>query len=77
MVPELANPLAQIEELRRQISGLLAELPARALNWRPSKEQQIMSPTILAALAAPVAVVGHVWITELIGHQPEIRKRPV
>lgn len=35
MLPELDNYLQRIEDLRGQVSDLIADLPAEALNWRP------------------------------------------
>jgi uncharacterized damage-inducible protein DinB len=75
MVAELANYLARIEDLRSQISGLIAELPAQALNWRPIEGMDDPATNSLAVLAAHVAGAEHFWIAEVIGHRPETRDR--
>jgi uncharacterized damage-inducible protein DinB len=85
MLPELDNYLQRIEDLRRQVSDLIADLPAEALNWRPvpssaksgtgaggTEEEGTNS---LAVLAAHVAGAEHFWISEVIGGQPPTRDR--
>jgi len=48
MLPELDNYLKRIEDLREQVSDLIADLPAEALNWRP------LPPSV----PAPSALLG-------------------
>ena len=75
MVPELAYYLARIEDLHSQIFGVLAELPAQALNWRPIEGTDDDATNSLAVLAAHVAGAEHFWIAEVIGQRPETRDR--
>ena len=75
MVPELANYLGRIEDLHRQISGLIAELPAQALNWRPIEGTDDHATNSMAVLAAHIAGAEHFWIAEVIGGRPKTRDR--
>ena len=70
MLPELDNYLQRIEDLRRQVSELIADLPAEALNWRPIEGEATNS---LAVLAAHIAGVEHFWIAEVVGGCPPTR----
>jgi len=71
VLAELDNYLQRIEDLHGQVRGLIADLPAEALNWRPvppsnpPSEQGggVDQPTnSLAVLAAHVAGAEHFWI---------------
>ncbi len=75
MTSELENYLDRLEDLRGQISGLLAELPAEALNWRPIEGRDDHATNSLAVLAVHVAGAEHFWIAEVIGGRPETRDR--
>jgi len=75
MNSELNNYLDWIEDLHHQISGLLAELPAEALNWRPIEEKDNHVTNSLAVLTAHIAGAEHFWIAEAIGGRPETRDR--
>jgi uncharacterized damage-inducible protein DinB len=76
MVAELANYLARIEDLHGQISGLIADLSAEALNWRPLDGSDDHAMNSLAVLTAHVAGAEHFWIAEVIGRRPPRRDRP-
>ena len=79
MLAEVEQYLNMIEDLRGQVSDLVAGLPAEALNWRPI--QGAASPTedhatnSLAVLAAHVAGAEHFWIAEVIAGHPATRER--
>ena len=75
MIAELDNYLERIEDLRGQISGLLADLPAEALNWRPIEGRDDHVTNSLAVLAAHVAGAEHFWIAEVVGGRPATRDR--
>ena len=75
MSTELGNYLDRLEDLRGQISGLLAGLSAEALNWRPLPGIGDHSTNSLAALAAHSAGAEHFWIAEVIGGRPATRDR--
>ena len=75
MNSELNNYLDRIEDLHHQISGLLAELPAEALNWRPIEGKDNHVTNSLAVLTAHIAGAEHFWIAEAIGGRPETRDR--
>ncbi len=83
MLSELDNYLQRIEDLRGQVRSLIADLPAEALNWRPTPP--LSSPpqaggnegetNSLAVLAAHIAGAEHYWIAEVIGGRPATRDR--
>lgn len=75
MISELDNYLERIEDLRGQVAGLLADLPAEALNWRPIEGKDSHVTNSLAVMAAHVAGAEHFWIAEVIGRQPATRDR--
>lgn len=75
MNAELANYLGRIEDLRSQISGLIAELPAEALNWRPIEGKDDHATNSPAVLATHIAGAEHFWIAEVVGNRPETRDR--
>ncbi len=75
MLSELDNYLHRIEDLRRQVSELIAGLPAKALNWRPIKGDESHVTNSLAVLAAHIAGAEHFWIAEVIGGHPPTRDR--
>ena len=66
MLSELENYLHRIENLRGQISDLIAGLPAEALNWRPIESVEGHAINSLAVLAAHVAGAEHFWIAERV-----------
>ena len=55
MLPEIAHYLDRIDDLRRQISELITQVPAEALNWRPIDGDDDHATNSLAVLAAHVA----------------------
>jgi uncharacterized damage-inducible protein DinB len=75
LTTELANYLERIEDLRSQISGLVAELPAEALNWRPFEGQGDLAANSLAVLVAHSTGAEHFWIAEVVGGRPATRNR--
>jgi len=76
MLPECANYLKMLDDLRGQIARLIAGLPAEALNWRPIEGEDEHATNSLAVLAAHVAGSEHFWIHEIIGGQAPTRDRP-
>jgi uncharacterized damage-inducible protein DinB len=72
---ELANYQERLEDLRGQVSALVADLPAEALNWRPIEGSQEHAANSLAVLAAHTAGAEHFWIAEVIGGRPATRDR--
>lgn len=75
MLTELQNYLHRIENLRGQISNLIADLPAEALNWRPIKGVDDHATNSLGVLAAHVAGAEHFWMAEVVGGFPATRDR--
>jgi len=75
MTSELDNYLNRIEDLRNQVSNLIADLPTDALNWRPIEGKDDHATNSLAVLAAHVAGAEHFWIAEIIGGKPATRDR--
>jgi uncharacterized damage-inducible protein DinB len=76
MTPEITSYLGMIEDLRRQVSELIANLPAEALNWRPIDGVDDHATNSLAVMASHIAGAEHFWIYEVIGRQPSTRDRP-
>ena len=70
MIAELANYQERLEDLRGQISSMVAELPAEALNWRPLPGIGDRATNSLAALAAHSAGAEHFWIVAVVGGRP-------
>ena len=75
MTSELDNYINRMEDLRNQVSSLIADLPAEALNWRPIEGKDDHATNSLAVLAAHVAGAEHFWIAEVVGGQPATRDR--
>ena len=75
MNTELANYLGRIEDLRSQISGLIADLPVQALNWRPIAGKDDHVTNSLAILTSHISGAEHFWIAEMVGGRPETRVR--
>ncbi len=75
MLPEVAHYLERLDDLRRQISELITQAPAEALNWRPIEGQADHATNSLAVMAAHVAGAEYHWIAEVIGRQPVTRQR--
>ncbi len=75
MITELSNYLERIEDLRGQVSGLVAELPAEALNWRPIEGEDDHATNSLAVLVAHSTGAEHFWIAEVVGGRPATRHR--
>lgn len=75
MLTELDNYLQRLEDLRRQMTRLIADLPAEALNWRPIAGGDEHVTNSLAVLTAHSAGAEHFWIAEVVGGQPATRNR--
>jgi uncharacterized damage-inducible protein DinB len=75
VLSELDNYLQRIEDLRGQVRALITDLPAEALNWRPTEGVEDHATNSLAVLAAHVAGAEHFWIAEVIGGRPHTRDR--
>lgn len=75
MISELDNYLERLEDLRGQVSSLVADLPAEALNWRPIEGKDDHATNSLAVLTAHLAGAEHFWIAEVIGGRPATRDR--
>jgi uncharacterized damage-inducible protein DinB len=75
MITELDNYRERLDDLRGQISGLVAGLSAEALNWRPLPGIGDHATNSLAALAAHSAGAEHFWIAEVVGGRRATRDR--
>lgn len=75
MLAEVEHYLNMIEDLRRQVGELVADLPAQALNWRPVEGEDDHATNSLAVMATHVAGAEHFWVAEVIGQQPPTRVR--
>ena len=75
MISELDNYLNRLDDLHGQVSTLIAELPAEALNWRPIEGKDDHVTNSLAVMAAHVAGAEHFWIAEVIGGHSTTRDR--
>jgi len=73
--PELASYLERIEDLRRLVAELVAELPAEVLNWRPIDGRGDHAANSLAVLVTHIAGAEHFWIEEVVGGRPPTRDR--
>jgi uncharacterized damage-inducible protein DinB len=76
MLSELDNYLQRIENLRGLVCELITDLPAEALNWRPTENIENHASNSLAVLATHIAGAEHFWIGEIIGGRPSTRNRP-
>ena len=75
MLPEVANYLDRIDDLRKQVREVITTVPAEALNWRPIEGDDDHATNSLAVMAAHAAGAEHHWIAEVIGRQPATRQR--
>lgn len=75
MISELDNYLNRLDDLHNQISGLIAELPSEALNWRPIEGKDDHATNSLAVLTVHLAGAEHFWMAEVIDGRPETRDR--
>jgi uncharacterized damage-inducible protein DinB len=75
MLSELQNYLKRIEDLRGQVRGLIAGLPAEGLNWRPLEGVEEHATNSIAALTTHIAGAEHFWIGEVVGRRPPTRDR--
>jgi uncharacterized damage-inducible protein DinB len=75
VLSELDNYLQRIEDLHRQVSDLITDLPVEALNWRPIEDGEGQTTNSLAVLAAHIAGAEHFWLAEVVGGRPPTRDR--
>jgi uncharacterized damage-inducible protein DinB len=75
MISELDNYLNRLDDLHNQVSVLIAELPAEALNWRPIEGKDDHVTNSLAVMAVHIAGAEHFWIAEVVGRRPAMRDR--
>ncbi len=75
MLPEIQAYLNLMEDLRRQVTKLIADLPGDALSWRPVEGEGDHATNSLAVMTAHVAGGEHFWIGEVIGGLPATRNR--
>jgi uncharacterized damage-inducible protein DinB len=75
VITELANYQERLDDLRGQISGLVAGLSVEGLNWRPLQGTGDHATNSLAVLAAHSAGAEHFWIAEVVGGRPATRDR--
>ena len=55
MLSELDNYRGRIDDLRRQVSDLIVDLPGEALNWCPTERVDGHATNSLAVLASHIA----------------------
>ncbi|MEX2160925.1 MAG: DinB family protein [Anaerolineales bacterium] len=72
---ELQSYLHALDDLRAQVAGIIKNVPAEGLNWRPSLPAGADPTNSLAVLAVHVAGSERFWIAESIGNQPATRDR--
>ncbi|MBI5934419.1 MAG: DinB family protein [Chloroflexi bacterium] len=75
MITELDNYLSRLDDLHGQVSSLIAELPAEALNWRPIEDEGNQVTNSLAVMAVHLAGAKHFWIAEVVGGRAATRDR--
>ncbi len=75
MFPEIEQHLRTLDDLRSQVGGMVRDLPAEGLNWRPSLPAGADPTNSLAVLAVHVAGAEHFWIAECVGAYPHTRVR--
>jgi uncharacterized damage-inducible protein DinB len=77
MTSELEHYRTFFEWLHKEMTGLVASMPAPGLNWRPlpgSADDEVTNS--LSALAAHVAGSQRYWVGEVAGGRPANRDRP-
>ena len=75
MLLEIQNYRQRIEDLRGQIGGLISNLGAEALNWRPTEAVDDHASNSLAVLVAHIAGAERFWVAEVVGGHPPSRDR--
>jgi hypothetical protein len=75
MLPEISQYLDTLDDLRAQVGGIIKDVPADGLNWRPPLPADADGTNSLAVLAVHVAGSEHFWFAENIGQAPPTRKR--
>lgn len=75
MLSERDIILQRIEDLRAQVSSLIADLPVAALDWLPVDPVEGHAANSLAVLVAHIAGAERFWIGQVVGGGPETRDR--
>lgn len=75
MLSELNAYLQRVDDLRGQVTELIIDLPAEALNWRSLPANEGHTTNSLAVLAAHIAGAERFWIGEIVGGGPPTRNR--
>jgi hypothetical protein len=79
MLPEISQYLDTLDDLRAQVGGIIKDVPAEGLNWRPPLPADAAADAdgtnSLAVLAVHVAGSEHFWFAETIGMAPATRVR--
>jgi uncharacterized damage-inducible protein DinB len=75
MLSERDIILLRIEDLRAQVSSLIADLPVSALDWRPIEPIEGHAANSLAVLAAHIVGAERFWIGQVVGGGPATRDR--
>jgi uncharacterized damage-inducible protein DinB len=75
MNSEIKSYWEWMEKLRTQVSQIVADLPAAALNWQPVASEDHATNS-LAVLSAHIAGAEQHWIYEMVGQGPATRDRP-
>jgi hypothetical protein len=75
MIPEITQYIDTLDDLRAQVGGIIKDVPADGLNWRPPLPAGADGTNSLAVLAVHVAGSEHFWFAENIGRAPATRVR--
>jgi uncharacterized damage-inducible protein DinB len=75
MTPEIEHYCQFFEDLHGQIEGLLEDLPAEAINWRPLAGEADHVTNSLAVLVTHVTGAEQYWIGQLLGGREIDRQR--
>jgi uncharacterized damage-inducible protein DinB len=75
LLNELENYLQRIEDLHKQIIGMIDDMPREGLNFFPIVLPQMQVSNSIAILAMHLAGAEHFWIGEVIGGLPATRDR--
>jgi uncharacterized damage-inducible protein DinB len=75
VLSEIENFLSRIEDQRRVVRELIADLPVAALNWRPIVRAEGEAFNSIGVMVTHLAGAEHFWITEVVGRRPATRVR--
>ncbi len=75
LYPEIQQYLQTLDDLRAQIAGIIREMPAEGLNFRPALPAGADPTNSIGVLAVHCAGAEHFWIAEMIGRYPSTRDR--